>query len=253
MFKNRVVLVTGASSGIGKAIALAFAAQEATVGLLARRADRLEAVAREVNAVGGQALPLPADLADDAALERSVHTLTGRYGRLDVLVNNAGTGIFGRQPTPAEFDRIMGVNVRAVWRLSHLCLPWLEQSGGSVINLGSAVVERPFANELVYMASKGAVTALTAGMAASWGKRGVRANLIQPGVVESEFLEAAGMPPAVAAAMHAASEGLNALAVTGQPADVAQAALFLASEGARFVTGATLNVDGGFTLGTVRG
>jgi 3-oxoacyl-[acyl-carrier protein] reductase len=252
MLQGKVALITGASSGIGKALAQAFAQQGAAVGLIARRAERLEALARDLEGAGGAALALPGDITDEAFLASAIDRLVSRFGGLNVLVNNAGMGLFGPGPlTAAQFDQVFAVNVRAVYQLSRLALPHLERAGGAVINLGSAATERPFAGELVYMASKGAVAAMTRGMAATWGARGVRVNLIQPGVVESEFLEAAGLPAGVAAAMHQASARLNALPATGRAQDVAGAALFLASDQARFITGATLNVDGGFTLAAV--
>jgi NAD(P)-dependent dehydrogenase (short-subunit alcohol dehydrogenase family) len=253
MFTGKVVLVTGASAGIGRVVAEAFAAQGAKVGLLARRADRLEAVSAAIAARGGVALPLPADVGREEDLKAAVDRLVAHFGRLDVLVNNAGAGIFGRTPSAAEFDRIFAVNVRAVWSLSLLALPHLRESGGNIVNLGSAVIERPFAGELVYLASKGAVAAMTRGMAATWGPLGVRVNLVLPGVIESEFLTAAGLPPEVAEAHYKVSEQLNALPTTGRAEDVAKAVLYLASDQARFVTGAELRVDGGFALAAVRG
>jgi NAD(P)-dependent dehydrogenase (short-subunit alcohol dehydrogenase family) len=241
MLQGKVALITGASAGIGKALAEGFARQGAAVGLIARRAERLEALASDIGAAGGAALALPGDITDEAFLESAVDRLLQKFGRLDALVNNAGMGFFGPGPlTPAQFDQVFAVNVRAVYQLSRLALPHLERAGGAIINLGSAATQRPFAGELVYMASKGAVAALTRGMAATWGARGVRINLIQPGVIESEFLEAAGLPAGAAAAMHKASARLNALPATGRAQDVAGAALFLASDQARFITGATL-------------
>ncbi|WP_369405501.1 SDR family NAD(P)-dependent oxidoreductase [Aneurinibacillus tyrosinisolvens] len=188
----------------------------------------------------------------DEELKAALEKLLSMCSRLDVLVNNAGIGVFGRTPTDEEFNQIFDVNVKAVYKLSLLGLPHLEKTSGNIVNLGSAVVERPFANELVYMASKGAVAALTKGMAASWGKQGVRVNLIQPGVIASDFNVTAGIPVEIANKMNQFSKGLNALNTTGNPEDVAQAVLFLASEQARFITGATLNVDAGLTLGTIR-
>lgn len=191
-------------------------------------------------------------LADERELEQSFEKLISVFGRIDVLANNAGTGVFGRMPDASEFDRIFAVNVRAMYLLSLLAVPYLTKVGGTILNIGSSAVERPYAGELVYLASKGAVAALTKGMAASWGKQGVSVNLIQPGVIPSEFLETAGLPAAVATAMHQSSEDLNALPTTGEVNDIAQAAIFLASDQARFIAGATLNVDGGFSLGAVR-
>lgn len=248
---GKVVVVTGASSGIGRATAIAFGREGATVGLVARRAERISELAKEIEALGGKGIVLPADVAIEADIERAFQSLIEQAGRLDVLVNNAGTGIFGRKPTTEEFTHIFDVNVKAIYHLSNLAKPYLEESRGTIINIGSTAAQRPFAGEMVYMASKGAVSSMTKGMAAAWGKSGIRVNLVVPGVVESEFNVKAGVPEKVARQRHTQSESLNVLPTTGEPNDVAAAILFLASEQARFISGAELNVDGGISLGAI--
>jgi NAD(P)-dependent dehydrogenase (short-subunit alcohol dehydrogenase family) len=252
MFKGKTVLITGASSGLGRAMALAFAKQGAVVGMAARRLERLHSLEKEINMLGGKALALQVDVTDEQSLQSGVDTLLEHSGRLDVLINNAGTGIFGRTPSEREYKLIYDTNVHAVYKLSQMALPYLQQTAGNIINIGSSVTERPFAGELVYSATKGAVTALTSAMAATYGKKGVRVNLIQPGVVASEFNVTAGLPPELDDLVYAKSADLNALATTGVPGDVAEAALFLASDRAKFITGEVLKVDGGITLAAIR-
>lgn len=252
MFQGKTILITGASSGLGKAMAIAFAREGAFVGMIARRLDRLQEIETEIAAVGGQAMAMEVDVTDSSALEQALQMLLKKTGRLDVLVNNAGIGVFGRAPTPDEYRQIYEVNVHAVYRLSQMVIPYLEKTKGSIINIGSSVTERPFAGEFVYSATKGAVTALTRSMAATYGKLAIRINIIQPGVIASEFNTSAGIPPELDQMLYAGSEQLNALPTTGIADDVADAALFLCSEKARFITGEVLKVDGGITLAAIR-
>ncbi|KIL36550.1 hypothetical protein SD71_07305 [Cohnella kolymensis] len=251
MFRGKTVLITGASSGLGREMSLAFAKQGAVVGTAARRLERLRLLGKEIDTFGGKAVVLQVDVTDEQSLKAGLDVLLDQTGRLDVLINNAGTGIFGRTPSQREYKLIYDTNVHAVYQLSELALPYLQQTGGNIINIGSSVTERPFAGELVYTATKGAVKALTSAMAATYGKRGVRVNLIQPGVVASEFNVTAGLPPELDDMVYTKSADLNALATTGEPCDVAEAALFLASDRARFITGEVLKVDGGLTLAAI--
>jgi NAD(P)-dependent dehydrogenase (short-subunit alcohol dehydrogenase family) len=252
MFKGKVVLVTGASAGLGREIALTFGRYGAIVGLMARRKERLSQLAAEIDNLGGTGIILKADLTSRAEVDEAFDTFVKEFGQMDVLINNAGMGIFGRKPSTDEYMKMYQVNVHAVYQLSLKAFPYLEKTKGVIINIGSSVVERPFAGELVYAATKGAVTAMTTSMAATFGKAGVRVNLIQPGVIDSEFNFAAGLPLEMVERVHQASIGLNALVKTGNPADVAKAACFLASEQAAFITGATLKVDGGLSLGVIK-
>lgn len=249
---TKVVLVTGASSGLGRAIALRFGSAGWTVGLVARRRERLEALAAEIRSSGGDARVLVGDLGDGEFASRVVDALVATTGRLDVLVNNAGA------PTPpgpeevsdAQFDQAFVVNVRSIYRLSHRALPHLQATRGSIVNISSAGVARNIPFDLVYLTTKGAVEVLSRGMAKRWGPLGVRVNDVAPGMVLTEILEVAGRTP------EAAREEVASFAArmqphphAGQPDDIAEAVMFLASEAAAFVTGATLHVDGGLGLG----
>jgi NAD(P)-dependent dehydrogenase (short-subunit alcohol dehydrogenase family) len=167
-------------------------------------------------------------------------------------VNNAGvpTATQPEVASDAQFDEVFDLNVRALYRLSHLALPRLQETRGSIVNISSAGVARNVTFDLVYVASKGAVEALSRGLAKKWAPLGVRVNTVAPGVVPTEIMEVAGYSPEVARErMAAAVKLLQPLPHDGRPEDVASAVLFLASEGAGFITGATLHVDGGAALG----
>jgi NAD(P)-dependent dehydrogenase (short-subunit alcohol dehydrogenase family) len=252
MYHGKTVLITGTSSGLGRDMAFSFAKQGAFVGMMARRLDRLQEMETEIAALGGKALALQVDVTNTEALHHALQLLIEKTGRLDVLVNNAGIGVFGRAPNSEEYLKIYDVNVHSVYRLSIMAIPFLEKTKGSILNIGSTVTERPFAGELVYNATKGAVTALTKAMAATYGKNGIRVNLIQPGVIASEFNVTAGLPPEIDQMAHITSEHLNALPATGIANDVAEAAVFICSDRARFITGEVLKVDGGITLAAIR-
>ncbi len=252
MTKERVALVTGASSGLGRAIARALGEAGWTVGLLARRHARLEELAAEVERGGGQAHILAGDLRDTAFIADALEKLVSDTGRLDLLVNAAGA------PTPSpeaiatdvQFDEVFALNVRAIYRLAHLALPHLQETRGSIVNVSSAGVARNIPVDLVYLASKGAVEILSRGMAKKWAPLGVRVNTVAPGLVPTEIFAAAGLSPEEAQEHTAmVAKVMQPLPHAGRPEDIASAVAFLASDAAAFITGATLHVDGGLALG----
>ena len=248
---DRVALVTGASAGIGQAIATLLASNGWIVGLLARRRQRLEEVAQAIERNGGQAHVLVGDVTDAQFTAAAVSELVAKTGRLDLLVNNAGaltqTAV---AVTDAMIDAVWALNVRAAYRLCLISLPHLETSGGSIVNIGSAAVARNFAMDLPYLASKGALEALSKGMAKVWGARGVRVNVVSPGVIATEALASTGLSPHEADAQFAKfAQSMQAMERRGQVEDVASAVAYLASPEAAFITGALLQVDGGTALG----
>lgn len=244
----RAALVTGASSGLGAAIARELAAEGYIVGLVARRRERLEALARELPG----AHVLAGDLRDAGFAERVVDTFVARTERLDLVVNNAGAPRPGSEPiaTDAQLTAAFALNVFAAYQLGLRALPHLERTRGSVVNIGSAGVARTIALDLVYLASKGALEVMSRGMAKLWAPRGVRVNTVSPGLMPTEIFEAIGLSPDDAAAHLAeAITRFQPLERAGDPRDVARAVVYLASERAPFITGATLAVDGGMSLG----
>lgn len=246
------MLITGASSGLGREMAFAFSREGANVGLMARRKEELEKIVDIIKSNGGEALAIPVDLTHSEDLENGFMTFVNHFGSIDTLVNNAGAGIFGRKITEQDFIKLFMLNVHSIYKLSMLAHPYLKMVKGTIINIGSSVVERPFAGEFIYSASKGAVTTMTKTMAVTWGADGIRVNLIQPGVIKSGFNVSAGIPEGVDEVLCQNSQNLNALGRKGEAEDVASAAVFLASPHAKFITGEVLKVDGGITLAGIK-
>jgi len=241
---GRVAVVTGASSGLGARFARVLAGAGASVVVAARRADRLEALAGELEG----AIAVPCDLADPAGRDQLVGTALDRYGKIDVLVNNAGVGT----PEPAEsetverFREVLEVNVTAAFALTQaVARSMLERGSGSVVNVSSILGlvgsgQIPFPS---YAASKGAVVALTRELAAQWSRRGVRVNAIAPGWFESEMTaEMFADERSMAWVARKAPMGR-----AGEPHELDGALLFLASDASSYVTGQILAVDGGWT------
>jgi NADP-dependent 3-hydroxy acid dehydrogenase YdfG len=191
--EGKVALVTGASSGIGDAVARALASEGAAVGLGARRMDRLEALAHDIRMAGGAALPCSVDVTVRAEVDRFAAAVLKAFGRVDILVNNAG--VMPLSPLAAlrvdEWERMVDVNVKGVLYGIAAALPiMLEQGAGHVVNIGSVAGRRPFPGGCVYSATKFAVRSLTAGMQLELSaSRGIRVTEVQPGGVETELVD----------------------------------------------------------------
>lgn len=241
-FTGRIVLVTGGTSGIGRATALAFAKEGASVTIVGRDRARGEAVALEC---GGDAVFLQADLAAAKACADTVAATVRRFGRIDIAFNNAG---FQERRAPLHeqpdevYDRVFGTNLRAVFALMRAEIAaMLPQRRGAIVNNASVSgVRNPNPGLALYSASKAAAISLTRSAAMEYAPQGIRINAVSPGRVETPMMLASGI-----ADMAAVAAGLP-LRRLGTPEEVAQAVLFLASDKASFVVGQNLGVDGGF-------
>ncbi len=244
--KNKIAIVTGAGSGIGRACALALIHEGARVALVGRRKDRVEEVAREA---GSSALALAADVSKRAEIERVIERTVNAFGGVHILVNNAGILHPGtaEQVTEEQWDETFNTNVRGLWLLSRAVLPHLRNAGGgSIINRASVLGINGARLRAVYSASKGAVILLTKCMAIDHGHENIRVNAICPSFVETEltagYLKTTADPDAV----RRERIGVHPIGRLGQPEDMAGLTVYLASDESSWVTGAVFPVDGGY-------
>ena len=246
-FEGKVALVTGATSGIGRAAALRFAEAGASVALVGRNAEALAAVAREARARDAAAAEVVADVTDERDAARAVSEAAAEFGGVDVLVNAAGILSNGTVETTmlADWDEMMNVNLRAVFHLMQLSLPHLEGRGGNVVNVSSVTGLRAFPGVLAYCVSKAGVDQLTRCAALELAARGVRVNAVNPGVVRTEIHRRGGMDEESYGAFLERSTQTHPLGRVGDPAEVAELIYFLASPRAAWITGATYSIDGG--------
>lgn len=241
-------IVTGAGGGIGRASALALAAEGAAVAVVDIAADAAAETARQIEAAGGRALAITADISDAGDCERVVRETVDALGGLEVLFNNAG--IIRRADaigtTVDEWDRVMAVNVRSIFLMCKYAVPVMAAAGGgSIVNTGSGWGLKGGGNALSYCASKGAVVNMTRALAIDHGPAGIRVNSVNPGDTDTGMLrneaQQLGEDPEVFLA-DAADRPLRRM---GKPEEIAAAVVWLASDAASFVTGSALVVDGG--------
>jgi NAD(P)-dependent dehydrogenase (short-subunit alcohol dehydrogenase family) len=248
--KGKIVIITGGGTGIGRAIALRFGTEGATVLVNGRREPPLRAVAEVIRAAGGRAEAAAADVTSAADVERLIVAAVDRHGRLDVLVNNAGVMVsrtVAGECSDEDWQRTLDANLTSVFRCSKAALPALTDSHGTIVNIASVAGAKGSPSLTAYGVAKAGVINLTKTMALDYAPRGIRVNAVCPAYVETDInreylatLRATGR-----------FEGLLAKHPLGlgRPDDVAWAALYLASDEARWVTGVALPVDGGLLAG----
>ncbi|MGF7151666.1 NAD(P)-dependent dehydrogenase (short-subunit alcohol dehydrogenase family) [Sphingomonas zeicaulis] len=244
--EGKVAVVTGGNSGIGYAIAGRFVADGARVLIVGRRADAVE---QAVAGLGAAATGVVGDIAEIETHRRVAAVVAERFGKADIYVANAGANTLTptQSVSPAEYEAQFAINARGPFFGVQAILPHLAD-GGALILVGSIAATKVLENHAVYAASKAAVAALARGWAIEFAPRRIRVNLLSPGPVATPILGKLGIDAAALPAFEAAMAQAIPLGRLGQPEDVAEAALFLASDASRFVTGIDLRVDGGIAL-----
>lgn len=243
---GRVALVTGASRGIGRAIALLLARHGAMVVVSSRKLEGCEAVAGEIRAAGGEASALACHIGEVEQIAAAFREIDARHGRIDILINNAATNPYFGPAVAMElgaFQKTIEVNIRGYFCASvEAGRRMIAQGKGAIVNVASVNAFRPMDGQAVYSMTKAAIVNMTQGLAREWGRLGVRVNALVPGLVETKFAAALHTDPK----RRAISEGLTPLGRIAQPEEIAGAALYLVSDAASFTTGSCLTVDGGW-------
>jgi NAD(P)-dependent dehydrogenase (short-subunit alcohol dehydrogenase family) len=247
MVQGKIALVTGASSGIGRAAASVLAKHGARVALTGRQQEALKEHTARIIASGGNAAAFAADLRSDTDRRRVVADTAARFGGLDILVNAAGTIANGtiENTTLADWRAMFEINLEAVFDLMQAAVPYLEKNRGCIVNVSSVTGIRAFPNVLAYCVSKAGVDQLTRCAALELAPKGIRVNAVDPGVVVSNLHRRGGMNEEKYRAFLEHSRTTHPLGRVGQPEDVANAILFLASDASGWITGASVPVDGG--------
>jgi NAD(P)-dependent dehydrogenase (short-subunit alcohol dehydrogenase family) len=251
--QGKKAIITGAGSGIGEASAKLFVAEGASVAVVDCDEDGGKRVAAEL---GSRAFFLRADVSKPSEMELMSRVAAERFGRIDILFNNAGVSCVGtvHETTESEWDRVIAINLKGIYLACKYVVPvMLQQQRGCIINMASGAAVLGLAQRAAYSASKGAVYALTRAMQADYCRQGIRVNSIVPGTIYTPFVDGY-LRKHYADDMDTATENLKKRQLSGtlgRPEDVAYAALYLASDEAKFVLGSGLVVDGGFAAGKV--
>lgn len=236
-FQDKICLVTGGGSGIGRATALGLSAEGGTVFILNRNEEEGQSVVAEIRGAGGQADFIDTDVSKPDEIERAVNEVLDRHGRIDVLVHSAAMMTFKPvlELSLDEWDQVLATNLRSAFWLSRLCIPHMQ--GGAIVHVSSVHAHQTTPNVSPYAASKAGLETFTSALSLEHDRRQVRVNCVAPGAVDTPML---WENPNV----KSGQETIDKKAV-GQPEDIAAAICFLASDEARFITGTTLVVDGG--------
>jgi dehydrogenase/reductase SDR family member 4 len=245
---GKVALITGASKGIGKAMAIAMGQAGASVVISSRKKDALEEVASEMRRDDIEVYPVSCYVGDQQSMKNLIDQVVEKYGGIDILVNNAAINpVFGPviDTDEAGFDKIMQVNVKGPFELAKMAYPvMLARGGGSVINISSIGGLTPEAMLGIYSVSKAALISLTKVMAKEWGVHGIRANVICPGLIKTKFSEALWSNEKIMNSVMS-KQPLDMLAV---PEDIAGLALLLSADAGAFCSGGVYTIDGGYTI-----
>ena len=251
---NRIVIVTGAAQGLGEAMAQSMFAEGAVVAGCDVKAEQGRALFAELDAAGDRSLFSAVDIRDNAAVRGFVDTVAQRFGRVDVLVNNAAilppAGVSLPDMAEGDWQRVLDVNVGGAFRFCAAVLPHMvRQGGGAVISLSSVHRTHSLPGFTPYAASKGAISSMSQQLAAEYGKHNIRFNTISPGAIATAMTQSIldGDP---SGALTESFRHMHLLERIGRPSEVAATAVFLASEGAGFITGEDILVDGGLTRAT---
>lgn len=250
---GNIALITGAGSGIGRSTALLFAREGARVAVCDLHAANGRATVEAIQAAGGQALLVQADVSKATDCERAIAEVIAAWGRIDVLFNNAGITRRANvlDTTEAEWDMVMNVNVKSIFLMSKYAIPFMQsQGGGSIINTGSGWGLVGGKDALSYCASKGAVVNMTKAMAIDHGPQNIRVNTVCPGDTDTPMLRSEAKQLGLEELALVEAGKSRPLQKVGTPLEIAQAVLFLASDRSSFVTGTALVVDGGGLAGS---
>ncbi len=243
---NKVAIVTGASRGIGEAIARGYAEQGAQVIIASRKQESLDPVAESINAAGGKCAAIACHTGESEQISALCHKVIADFGKIDILVNNAATNpYFGPAIDIDEgrLDKTIDVNIKGYFQMmQHVGAKMVEQGSGSIINVASIAGIQPGPMQVIYSMTKAAVISLTKGLARELGGAGVRVNAIAPGLVETKFAQVLVDTPEI----HEQFTAKTCLGRHAQPNEMVGAAVFLASEASSYVTGEIIVNDGGF-------
>lgn len=248
---NRVAIVTGSTKGIGRAIAFALASQGTAIVVTGREQAHAEEIAAEIANAGGQAIGLGFNMEILTQLDALIEKTIAHFGRLDILVNNAisHTCLL----PPEDFDdeaisRAISANLTHNYLLCCKAFPHLKLHKGNIVNIGSIVTRRHLLGLPLYNLVKGGILNMTKILASEWADAGVRVNAINPGFVRTQAFNEMGMPPEVVEASYRLYGEYQPLCGVGSPADIAHAVNYLSSIEARFITGSTIDIDGGYSV-----